>query len=214
MFQLRVTEIYESLQGEGLRAGLPCIFIRLTGCDLRCRWCDSSFAFEGGEMLDERTIIHRIKKFDTRRVEFTGGEPMLQTQAMVLLMEQLLSQGYEVLIETGGHRDIALLPKSVIKIMDMKCPGSGESEKNLYSNLNLLSSGDEIKFVITDKRDFEWACAQIKTHHLAHRCHLLFAPVWGVQQASELAEWLLASGLDARLQLPLHKVLWGEARGR
>lgn len=209
---MRITEIYQSIQGESSYSGLPCVFIRTTGCDLRCSWCDSEFAFYGGENLSISQIIERIKAFPARLVELTGGEPLLQKDLPKLALE-LLELGYKVMIETGGHRDVSVLDERVIKIMDIKCPASGESGKNLWSNLEHLTNQDEIKFVIADRKDYEWAKEVIKKYNL-EKFPLLFSSVYDKLEPKLLVEWILADSLDVRFQLQTHKFIWPpQARG-
>lgn len=203
---MRITEIYQSIQGESSFAGLPCIFVRTTGCDLRCSWCDSEFAFYGGEKFSIDEIIEKIKSFPIKLVELTGGEPLLQKE-IPLLAEKLLELDYTVMIETGGHRDISVLDPRVIKIMDIKCPASRESDKNLWANLDYLTQKDEIKFVIADRKDYEWAKEQIHTKELKRFC-LLISPVYGQMDAKLLVDWMLEDILPARFQLQMHKYIW------
>lgn len=210
---MRITEIYQSIQGESSYAGLPCIFIRTTGCDLRCRWCDSEFSFYGGEQMTIEEILAKTAQFPARLVEVTGGEPLLQKETPALT-RALLERDYTVLIETGGHRDLSVLDARVIKIMDIKCPASGENEKNLWSNLDHLTDRDEIKFVIADRFDYEWARDLIRTHKMESRFRLLISPVHASLSPQSLVEWMLADGLQARFQLQLHKLIWSaETRG-
>jgi len=209
---MRITEIYQSIQGESSYAGLPCIFVRTTGCDLRCSWCDSEFAFYGGEKFSIAEIIERIKQFPTRLVELTGGEPLLQKDIPKLALE-LLELGYTVMIETGGHRDISVLDSRVIKIMDIKCPASGESDKNLWSNLDYLTTQDEIKFVIANRKDYEWSREVIYKHQL-EKFRLLFSSVFDQLEPKLLVDWILADALPVRFQLQMHKFIWPpQARG-
>lgn len=211
--RLRITEIFFSIQGESSHAGLPCVFVRLTGCNLRCGWCDTEYSFKGGETLGIDEVLARVAAFPTRRVELTGGEPLLQKGAPVLA-RRLLASGYTVLCETSGERDIDLLPAGVHRIMDLKAPGSGEVEANRWDNLGKLRAGDELKFVVADRADFDWMVEVVRVHRLEGRVPLLISPVYGQLEPQVLAEWLLESGLDARLNLQLHKVIWGEAPGR
>lgn len=211
--RLRVTEIFFSIQGESTFQGLPCGFIRLTGCNLRCVWCDSAYAFQGGELLPVPEIVERVTAFPTRLVELTGGEPLLQ-QATPTLAAELLSRGFTVLCETSGERDIDLLPEGVHRIMDLKAPGSGEVAANRWDNLEKLRPGDELKIVIADRGDFEWAAETLRGRGLLGRVPLLLSPVAGRLEPRTLAEWILASGLPARLNLQLHKQLWGDQPGR
>ncbi|MDQ7064879.1 MAG: radical SAM protein [candidate division KSB1 bacterium] len=208
---LRLTEIFYSIQGESTYAGLPCIFIRTTGCDLRCTWCDTEYAFYGGRKWRFDEILEHIRQWPCTLVELTGGEPLLQ-KALPEFATLLLDRGYTVLIETGGHRDISVLDRRVVKIMDIKCPGSGEAEKNHWPNLRYLEAKDQVKFVVRDRADFDWAVEVIRKHDLQHGPQLLFSPVWGELEYEKLAEWLLQSGLRARLQTQLHKIIWGPDR--
>lgn len=205
---LIVTEIYRSIQGESTWAGKPCTFIRLTGCNLRCVWCDTDYAFHHGDKMTIAEILEECRRLDCPLVEITGGEPLLQ-KGCPALAEALLAEGYTVLCETSGSLPVADLPNEVVKIMDLKCPGSGECDKNDWSNLAALGPRDEVKFVIADREDYEWSRDVLKTHNLAARCNaILFAPVFGVIDPRELIEWILEDGLDVRLQLQLHKFIW------
>lgn len=211
--RLRVTEIFFSLQGESTHQGLPCIFVRLTGCNLRCTWCDTTYSFTGGNTMSLEAVLAEIARYPSKRVELTGGEPLLQKAAPVLA-QRLLDAGYVVLCETSGERDIDLMPPGVKRIVDLKPPGSGEVAGNRWSNLERLREGDELKFVLADRADFDWAIETIRAHRLEGRVPLLFSPVHGQLDPTTLAAWMLASGVDARMNLQLHKQLWGaEARG-
>lgn len=211
---LRITEIFHSIQGESTWAGVPCTFVRLTGCPLRCTWCDTEYAFHGGEKMTLDAIIERVREIGTPVVEVTGGEPLAHRNAFVLV-ERLLDDGFTVLVETSGAIDVAPLNARAHKIMDLKCPGSGESARNLWSNLEHLGAGDEIKFVVTDRADYEWARAVIREHKLDERVRagtlraLLFSPVWDAVEWRDLAQWILDDRLPARFQLQLHKLVWG-----
>ncbi len=211
---LRVTEIFHSIQGESTWAGLPCTFIRLTGCPLRCVWCDTEYAFHGGEKLALDHIVGRVEEIGTRLVEITGGEPLVHRNAFVLA-ERLLDCGFTVLVETSGAIDVSPLDPRVHKIMDLKCPGSGESSKNLWSNLGHLTARDEVKFVIKDRADYEWAHQVIRERGLDQLLQsgrlrsLLFSPVWESVDFRELAEWILEDRLPVRYQIQLHKIIWG-----
>jgi 7-carboxy-7-deazaguanine synthase len=216
---LRVTEIFHSIQGESTRAGLPCTFVRLTGCPLRCVWCDTAYAFHGGERMTLEAILARVGEIGTPLVEITGGEPLVHPNAFVLA-ERLLEEGYTVLVETSGAVDVAPLDPRIHKIMDLKCPGSGEESRNLWSNLDHLTHRDEVKFVVTDREDWEWTARTIQERGLDRRVRegalsaLLVSPVWGEVDLEELAGWILASGLPVRFQMQLHKLVWGaETRG-
>lgn len=210
---LRVTEIFLSLQGESSWVGTPCVFVRLTGCDLRCVWCDTEYAFHGGSRRSAASVAEEVLAYPVELVEITGGEPLLQP-AIHELMAQLLNAGRTVLLETGGHRDLSPVDPRVIVICDIKCPDSGMADRNLWSNLDLLKPNDEIKFVIASRSDYEWA-RQVTLERGLHRRHtVLFSPVWGAVEPSVLAEWILLDRLEVRFQLQLHKVLWGpEQRG-
>ena len=209
---LRVTEIFHSIQGESTHAGRPCVFVRLTGCNLRCRWCDSEYTCTGGEKMALEDVIGRVKSYGCNLVEITGGEPLAQREALDLI-ERLLDDGFEVLIETSGSIDIAPVDRRAKIILDVKCPGSGEADKNLWSNLDVLREHDEIKFVIADRADYDWARRVIAEQKLDRRT-ILFSPVWGELDLKPLAEWMLADRVPARLQTQLHKHIWGaEARG-
>lgn len=206
---MRITEIFYSIQGESTFAGRPCVFVRTTGCNLRCVWCDTAYAFYGGRDLSVEEIVGEVERLGggCRLAELTGGEPLLQ-QEIGALARALLDRGYTVLCETGGSLDIDRLPREVIKIVDVKCPGSGESDRNLWSNLEKLGPGDEIKFVIRDRADYEWALGVVRERALTGR-PVLFSPVWGALDLKDLAEWILADGAPVRLQTQLHKHIWG-----
>jgi 7-carboxy-7-deazaguanine synthase len=211
---LRVTEIFHSIQGESTWAGLPCTFIRLTGCPLRCTWCDTEYSFHGGEKFTLAEILERVDEIGTPVVEITGGEPLIHKNAF-RLADLLLERGYTVLVETSGAVDVGPLDPRVHKIMDLKCPGSGEESRNLWSNLEHLTARDEVKFVVKDRADYEWARAAIREHGLDDRVRqgslraLLFSPVWDAVDLQELADWILEDRLPARFQIQLHKVIWG-----
>jgi 7-carboxy-7-deazaguanine synthase len=208
---LVVHEIYRSLQGEGLHAGLPCVFVRLTACHLRCSYCDTPHAFHRGEPIPLEGILDRVRALATPLVEVTGGEPLLQAEVFPL-MTRLADEGHTVLLETSGARDIAPVDPRVTVILDLKTPGSGEVEANLWSNLDHLKPRDEVKFVICDREDFDWTVETVREHGLAGRVALLAAPAFGKIKPQELAAWILESGLPLRLQLQLHKLLWGPDR--
>ncbi len=210
--RLRITEIFFSLQGESSHRGLPCIFVRLTGCNLRCTWCDTEYSFTGGETMSVGAVIDEVQKHPSKRVQITGGEPLLQKGATTLA-QRLLDDGYTVLCETSGERDIDLMPPGVQRIVDLKAPGSGEGDANRWDNIPKLRSTDEVKLVIADRADFDWAVGVIGEHGLEGKVPILFAPVFGVLEPRVLAEWILAEGIDARLNLPLHKELWGDRPG-
>jgi 7-carboxy-7-deazaguanine synthase len=219
-----ITEIFKSIQGEGTRAGLPCVFVRLTGCNLRCTWCDTAYAFHGGTKYTVDEIVEKIRSLTdvgTVRVplvEITGGEPLLQPEAPALA-KNLLAAGYTVMIETSGERFVGVLPREVVKIVDVKCPDSGEADTFDLANLDAVGRDDEIKFVIASRRDYDFARAFTMHHALAKRVHqVLFSPVfadpagrWAGLSARELTEWILADGLPVRLGMQLHKFIWDPA---
>jgi 7-carboxy-7-deazaguanine synthase len=211
--RLRVTEIFRSIQGESTRAGLPCTFVRLTGCSLRCVWCDTAYAFQGGEDLPIDRILARVAELGGDLVELTGGEP-LEQEAVYPLAAALADRGATVLVETGGHVPIDRLDPRTIAILDVKAPGSGMVHANDLSNLARLRPQDELKFVLADRADFQWSLEMVRTRDLDRARVVTFSPVWGQLQASDLARWILESGRPIRLGLPLHKILWGEAPGR
>jgi 7-carboxy-7-deazaguanine synthase len=209
---MRITEIFFSIQGEGTRAGRPCAFVRFTGCDLRCRYCDTAYAFHGGEDLSREEIIAALERYPCKLVLLTGGEPMLQRE-LPDLARDLLARGYEVTVETHGQRPLDALPREVVRIVDVKTPGSGEVATDL-SYLDGLAPHDEVKFVVCSEDDWRWSLDVIQRHRLDRRCPVLVSPVHGLVDPRDLARWLLASGVEARLNLQLHKLVWGaEARG-
>lgn len=211
---LTVNEIFYSIQGEATRAGAPCVFVRLTACDLRCSWCDTPYAFYEGRKRSLENVIAAVEEYGCRLVEITGGEPLLQ-EDVYPLMDRLVAAGHTVMLETGGHRPIGRVPSAVVKIVDVKCPGSGEAQKNCWGNLDLLGPHDEVKFVLADRTDYEFARDVIERHDLASRvAAVLLSPVHGVLNPRTLSEWILEDRLPARLQLQLHKLIWSpEARG-
>jgi len=211
---LTVNEIFHSIQGESTYAGEPCVFVRLTACDLRCSWCDTAYAFYEGRKMSIDDVIDAVDGYGCPTVEITGGEPLLQ-QDVYPLMTRLLERGKRVLVETGGHRSIAAVPRDVIKIVDVKCPGSGEAAKMDWDNLGRLAPADQVKFVIKDRTDYEYARAVVQRERLNERTGaVLFSPVHGVMGARALAEWILADRLPVRLQLQAHKFIWDpETRG-
>jgi len=209
---MRVTEIFFSLQGEGTRAGLPCVFVRFTGCDLRCVYCDTAYAFHGGKDMTPETILDEVARHPCKLVLLTGGEPLLQRE-LPALARALLARGYEVTVETHGQRPLDGLPAEVVRIVDVKTPDSGEVTTD-FGYLARLAPRDEVKFVVASQADFAWSLEVVRRHALEGRVQVLFSPVWGKVEPRELAAWLLESGVDARLSLQIHKVIWGaEARG-
>jgi 7-carboxy-7-deazaguanine synthase len=211
---LTVNEIFHSIQGESTHTGRPCVFVRLTACDLRCSWCDTPYAFAEGHKMTVEQVIEEVGKYRCPVVEITGGEPLLQTDVYPL-MRQLVDAGHTVLLETGGHRSIAQVPADVIRIVDVKCPASGESDKNHWENLDLLTRADEVKFVVQDRADYEFAKDVIHRYDLVDRAAaVLLSPVHGVLAPKQLAEWILEDRLPVRLQLQAHKYIWSaDARG-
>ena len=211
--RLRITEIFYSLQGESATVGCPTVFVRLTGCPLRCGYCDTEYAFQGGEWMTLDQIVDDVAGYQAQYVTVTGGEPLAQKSCTELLT-LLCDAGYRVSLETSGARDIAMLDPRVIKVMDLKTPGSGEVDSNLYANIEHLSDQDQVKFVICDRDDYEWAKQRLEEYQLADHCGVLFSPSYGQQDATELADWVLQDQLPVRFQLQLHKILWGGEPGR
>lgn len=210
---LKISEIFFSLQGETARAGLPTVFVRLTGCPLRCVWCDTAYAFSGGQRMALPEILAEVARHAARWVCVTGGEPLAQ-KACLPLLSALCDAGYSVSLETSGSLDIGGVDARVSRIVDLKAPGSGEFDQNRWENLALLTPQDELKFVLKDRADYEWARATISEHHLDAVCPLLFSPVQGDLEPVTLAEWILADRLPVRFQLQLHKLLWGNMQGK
>ena len=211
--RLRVTEIFHSLQGEARFTGWPTVFVRLTGCPLRCRYCDTAYAFSGGELLSLDEILSRVQRWPVRHVTVTGGEPLAQKDCL-LLLQRLCNAGYTVSLETSGALDVSAVDPRVIKVLDLKTPGSGEAARNRYENLEHLGAEDQVKFVICDAADYQWMKEVLARHRLAERCEVLVMPSHEELPAARLAEWVLADGLPVRFQVQLHKYLWGDVRGR
>ena len=211
--RLRVTEIFYSLQGESLTSGCPTVFIRLTGCPLRCGYCDTEYAFQGGEWRGLTEIMDGVAGYRPRYVTVTGGEPLAQRNCLTLL-RALCDAGYTVSLETSGALPVDAVDPRVVKVMDLKTPGSGEVERNRYENLDALGRNDQVKFVICDRTDYRWARELIGRYRLDAVCEILFSPSHGQQDPAQLAEWILEDRLPVRLQLQLHKQLWGDERGR
>lgn len=209
---LKITEIFFSLQGESRTVGWPTVFVRLTGCPLRCGYCDTAYAFTGGERKRVAEILDEVARYGARHVCVTGGEPLAQPGCLALL-DTLVEVGYEVSLETSGALDISGVNRNVVKVLDLKTPGSGEEARNRYANLDFLEARDQVKFVITDDTDYRWAKAKLAEHRLAERCEVLFSPVAGVQNPTELAEKILRDRLPVRFQVQLHKILWGDRPG-
>ena len=206
---IKINEIYLSVQGESSHTGLPCVFVRLTGCNLRCVWCDTAYAFDDGKTQSIDQTLKDIKSFGINLVEITGGEPLMQ-EGVYPLMEALLENGYKVMLETGGSVSLEKVPRDVIKILDLKCPGSGEDKKNDLDNLKILAPHDEVKFVILDRRDYEWSRDLIKKHKINETAPILFSPVYGKLELKEMVQWILEDRLPVRLQTQLHKVIWSK----
>lgn len=211
---LSINEIFYSIQGESTYAGKPCVFVRLAGCDLRCSWCDTTYAFHEGQKMSVDDVLQQVDRYGSPLVEVTGGEPLLQ-EDVYPLMDRLLESGRTVLLETGGQVDVSRVPGDVIKVMDVKCPASGESAKNDWGNIDRLGSRDQVKFVIQDREDYEFARDTLKRHALERRCAaVLFSPVHGVLDPKDLSAWILEDRLPVRLQLQIHKHIWGaDVRG-
>lgn len=210
---VRVTEIFHSLQGESRTVGLPTVFVRLTGCPLRCGYCDTEYAFQGGHKMTVGEVLAEVAAWHPRYVTVTGGEPLAQRNCLPLLT-RLCDAGYEVSLETSGALEVADVDPRVVKVMDLKTPGSGECGRNRMDNLSRLQPHDQVKFVICDRADYEWSRDLLARERLAARCEVLFSPCHGRQDAAELADWILADRLPVRFQLQLHKYLWGDARGK
>ena len=211
--RLKLTEIFYSLQGEAQFVGVPTVFVRLTGCPLRCHYCDTAYAFHGGEWWTLPDILARVAEFGARDVCVTGGEPLAQRNCLPLL-SALCDRGHRVSLETSGALDVTEVDPRVSRVVDVKTPGSGEESRNLYPQLQQLREPDQIKFVITSRTDYEWSRAKVQELALVERCGVLFSPSYGQIEARELAQWILDDRLAVRFQLQLHKILWGEARGR
>lgn len=211
--RLRLTEIFHSLQGEAASVGWPTVFVRLTGCPLRCGYCDTAYAFHGGQWWEIDAILAEVARHGSRHVCVTGGEPLAQKRCIDLLV-RLCEAGYDVSLETSGAIDIAAVDPRVARVVDLKTPGSGEQARNLLHNIALLTPRDQVKFVLCDRTDYEWARDMLREHDLPARCDVLFSPSYGQLPARELAEWILEDRLPVRFQIQLHKILWGEEAGR
>ncbi len=212
MNRLRITEIFYSLQGESRTVGLPTVFVRLTGCPLRCDYCDTTYAFQGGESLSVDEILSQVAAYSPRYVCVTGGEPLAQ-KACPELLSRLCDSGYEVSVETSGALDISKVDTRVSRVMDIKTPASSEEASNRYENIDALTANDQVKFVICNREDYDWAKQKLEEFDLASRCEVLFSPVHGDIEARQLAEWILEDNLPVRMQVQLHKYLWGDQPG-
>jgi 7-carboxy-7-deazaguanine synthase len=211
--RVRITEIFHSLQGEARAVGWPTVFVRLTGCPLRCGYCDTEYAFSGGDWMSLDEIIERVDEYRSRHVCVTGGEPLAQP-GVIPLLRILCDRGYQVSLETSGSRNINAVDDRVSVVMDLKTPGSGECDRNLYDNIDRLDDNDQVKFVILDRADYEWSREQVEKYHLSEKCEVLFSPVHGQLEIKDLAQWILEDRLPVRLQVQLHKLIWGDERGR
>lgn len=211
--RVRVTELFRSLQGEGNTSGRPTVFVRLTGCPLRCVYCDTAYAFHGGDNRTIDSLVDEVAGHGVHHVCVTGGEPLAQ-QGCVALLERLCDAGHAVSLETSGALDIAAVDARVVRVLDLKTPGSGECHRNRWDNLAHLTARDQVKFVICDRADYDWAVEVLERHELASVCEVLFSPVWGTMPPRELADWIVADRLAVRFQLQLHKILWGDEPGR
>jgi len=211
--QLRITEIFLSLQGESRTVGFPTVFVRLTGCPLRCGYCDTSYAFQGGQWMEMDAILADIASFETHHITVTGGEPLAQ-RSCVTLLSQLCDAGYAVSLETSGALDVSEVDARVVKVMDLKTPGSGEEAKNRWDNLQHLSAQDQIKFVLCDRADYDWAKQKLEQYDLTSLCEILFSPCFGQLEPAILADWIIEDKIYVRFQLQLHKLLWGDEPGR
>ncbi len=209
---LRITEIFYSIQGEANTVGFPTVFVRLTGCPLRCQYCDTAYAFKGGEQMTLAAIIDEVKAYDTRYVTVSGGEPLAQKNCICLLKD-LCEQGYHVSLETSGALDIQEVDSCVSIVLDIKTPGSGEVNKNLWENIAFLKPNDQVKFVICHEEDFHWAKTVVSTYQLTERCSVLFSPSYEELHPKSLAEWILSHQLPVRLQMQMHKLIWGDVPG-
>ena len=210
---LKITEIFYSLQGEARDAGRPTVFIRLTGCPLRCVYCDSEYAFYGGEWKQIDQIMEQVASYQTPYVCVTGGEPLAQKRCQ-LLLNKLCDAGYRVSLETSGAMDVSQVDERVSRVLDIKTPDSGESGRNLWANLEVLTAHDQLKFVLCSREDYQWALEEVRSRGLDEKFDVLFSPVWGKVEPAELAEWVLSDHLNVRVQLQLHKLLWGDMPGK
>lgn len=207
---LNVSEIFRSIQGEGSRAGTPCVMIRLSGCNLNCKWCDTAYAREGGQTMTLEEILRAVAAYSCRLVELTGGEPLIQENSAELL-KKLCDVGYRTLLETNGAVDVGQVDPRVVKIMDVKCPSSGHSNDMLWDNIRYLGPDDEVKFVLADREDYDYARRVVEKYSLASKMTVIFSPVYGLMSYQDIAKWILEDGVDVRMGLQLHKIIWPEA---
>ncbi len=213
MSRLRISEIFYSLQGESSSIGKPTLFVRLTGCPLRCVWCDTEYAFTGGEYIELPELIEKIDSYQPQNICITGGEPLAQLKPCLELMQQLCDKGYSVSLETSGSIDVSQVDQRVSKVMDLKAPDSGEMNKNLYANIQHLDKSDEVKFVIMSRKDYDWSKMQMDQYQLATKTNVIFSPCFGEINERDLAEWIIKDNLPVRFQIQLHKILWKDAAG-
>jgi 7-carboxy-7-deazaguanine synthase len=213
MAECRITEIFYSLQGETRTIGLPTVFVRLTGCPLRCTYCDTEYAFYGGEKMAIDDIVEKVKSYNPKYVTVTGGEPLAQ-RTCIELLAKLCDLNYEVSLETSGAMDISHVDPRVVRVVDLKTPASGEENRNLYSNMDLLNQHDQVKFVICNQDDYQWSKQKLTEYNLESRCEVLFSPIHGELEPAELADWIIKDNLPVRMQIQMHKYLWGDAEGR
>ncbi|MDF1589541.1 MAG: 7-carboxy-7-deazaguanine synthase QueE [Gammaproteobacteria bacterium] len=213
MAECRITEIFYSLQGETRTVGLPTVFVRLTGCPLRCGYCDTAYAFQGGSKMQIADIVEQVQAYNPRYVTVTGGEPLAQ-QTCHELLSRLCDLGVEVSLETSGAMDISLVDPRVVIVMDLKTPASGEESKNKYDNIEKLKPQDQFKFVICNREDYDWACLKMSEYQLKDKCEILFSPIHGELKPADLADWIISDNLPVRMQIQMHKYLWGDEQGR
>lgn len=213
MAECRITEIFYSLQGETRTVGLPTVFVRLTGCPLRCGYCDTAYAFQGGSKMQIADIVEQVQAYNPRYVTVTGGEPLAQ-QSCYELLSRLCDLGVEVSLETSGAIDISEVDPRVVIVMDLKTPASGEESKNKYDNIEKLKPQDQLKFVICNRKDYDWACLKMSEYQLKDKCEILFSPIHGELKPADLADWIISDNLPVRMQIQMHKYLWGDEQGR
>jgi len=211
--RLRISEIFYSLQGESSTIGMPTLFVRLTGCPLRCVWCDTEYAFTGGEYIELPALIEKIESYQPQNICITGGEPLAQLKPCLELMKQLCDKGFSVSLETSGSIDVSRVDNRVCKVMDLKAPDSGEMSKNLYKNIEHLDKTDEVKFVLMSRKDYDWAKMQLDEYQLSDKTNVIFSPCFGEINERDLADWIINDNLPVRFQIQMHKILWNDAKG-